>query len=57
MRYEDGIDVLADHPVLLAIPAFVPAIAVVTVVVLIAVRDRCVEDDEGSERPTREDNR
>lgn len=38
--------VLADHSVLLAIPAFAPAIVVVGVVIWIAVRDRRQGDDE-----------
>lgn len=40
MRYEHGVEILADHTVLLAIPAFVPALALVGVIVVIAVRDR-----------------
>jgi hypothetical protein len=37
----DGhVEILAHHALLLAIPAFVPAIAVVGVVVWVAVRDR-----------------
>ncbi len=34
------IEILADHGLLLAIPAFAPAIAVAGVVVYIAIRDR-----------------
>lgn len=34
------VEVLAHHTLLLAIPAFVPAIAVVGVVVWVALRDR-----------------
>ena len=40
--------VLADHSVLLAIPAFVPAIAVAGVVVYIAMKDRRTPDDAES---------
>lgn len=40
------VTVLADHSVLLAIPAFAPAIVVVGVVVYIAMRDRRQGDDE-----------
>lgn len=40
------VTVLADHSVLLAIPAFAPAIVVVGVVVYIAMRDRRRGDDE-----------
>jgi hypothetical protein len=39
------IDVLAHHMLLLAIPAFFPAVAVVGVVIWIAVRDRRTHDD------------
>ncbi|WP_378733109.1 hypothetical protein [Nocardia brasiliensis] len=46
MRYEDGVDVLAGHSALLAIPAFVPAFAVVGVVLAIAMRDRRAERRE-----------
>ncbi|MET8652286.1 MULTISPECIES: hypothetical protein [Nocardia] len=46
---EDHVDVLADHSVLLAIPAFLPALLVVGVVVFIAVRDR--RGDHDDERP------
>ncbi|WP_330231728.1 hypothetical protein OHA40_04060 [Nocardia sp. NBC_00508] len=43
-RGYDGVDVLADHSILLAIPAFLPALLVVAVVVLVALRDRRAED-------------
>jgi hypothetical protein len=39
------ISVLADHSVLLAIPAFAPAILVAGVVVYIAMRDRRTKSD------------
>ncbi|MBJ8347667.1 hypothetical protein [Antrihabitans sp. YC2-6] len=38
--------ILADHSVVLAIPAFAPAILVVGIVVYIAVRDRRAEARE-----------
>ena len=38
--------ILADHPLLLAIPAFAPAIIVVAVVVWVAMRDRRKGDDD-----------
>ncbi|HET6736743.1 hypothetical protein [Mycobacterium sp.] len=41
--------VLADHSVLLAIPAFAPAVVVVGVVVYIAMRDRRKSDTPHSE--------
>jgi hypothetical protein len=40
MTAQSDIVILADHSVLLAIPAFAPAIVVVGVVVYIAMRDR-----------------
>lgn len=41
---------LADHSLLLAIPAFAPALLVVGVVVFVAMRDRRRgDDDEGDE--------
>ncbi|MBF6229379.1 hypothetical protein [Nocardia abscessus] len=40
----DGVDVLADHSILLAIPAFLPAFLVVAVVVFVALRDRRAEE-------------
>ncbi|WP_067856617.1 hypothetical protein [Nocardia shimofusensis] len=48
------VDLLADHSVLLAIPAFLPAIALVAVIVVIAVRDRRAEAREHGET-TRDD--
>ncbi|MEU4315672.1 hypothetical protein [Nocardia sp. NPDC024068] len=43
-RY-DGVDILADHSVLLAVPAFLPAFLIAGVVIVIAVRDRRRGDD------------
>ena len=40
MTAQPDVVVLADHSVLLAIPAFAPAIVVVGVVVFVAMRDR-----------------
>ncbi|MGK8523875.1 hypothetical protein ACRS6B_21060 [Nocardia asteroides] len=45
-RDYDGVDVLADHSVLLAIPAFLPALLVVAVIVFVAMRDRRAEHRE-----------
>jgi hypothetical protein len=39
------IEILADHSVLLAIPAFAPAVAVAGVVIYIAIRDRRGKSD------------
>jgi hypothetical protein len=36
---------LADHTLLLAIPAFIPAVVVVGVVIFVAMRDRRKPDD------------
>jgi hypothetical protein len=46
---QQHVDYVAHHALLLAIPAFVPAIAVVGVVIWVAVRDRRTPDD-GTER-------
>lgn len=43
-RGAGGVDVLADHSILLAIPAFLPALVVVAVVVVVALRDRRAEE-------------
>jgi hypothetical protein len=40
------VTVLAHHTLLLAIPAFLPAIVVVAVVVYVAMRDRKQDSDE-----------
>jgi cytochrome c-type biogenesis protein CcmH/NrfF len=53
---EPRVEVLADHSVLLAIPAFAPALIVVGVVVWIAMKDRRnAEDEDDDERASRED--
>ncbi|CRZ17453.1 hypothetical protein [Mycolicibacterium neworleansense] len=39
--------ILADHTLLLALPAFAPAVVVVGVVVYVAMRDRRRGDDGG----------
>ncbi|MGW6335132.1 hypothetical protein [Nocardia rhamnosiphila] len=44
-RY-DGVDLLADHSILLAVPAFLPAFLIAAVVLVVAVRDRRRGDDE-----------
>jgi hypothetical protein len=48
------VEILAHHALLLAVPAFAPAIAVVGVVLWVAIRDRRIPDDaktlEGVER-------
>jgi hypothetical protein len=45
------ISILADHSLLLAIPAFVPAFVVAGVVVYIAMKDRRNRDGPHSEEP------
>ena len=57
MMAEQHVYILAHHALLLAIPAFAPAIAVVGVVIWVAMRDRRIPDDadtperlEGAER-------
>ncbi|NEW38130.1 hypothetical protein GV794_17950 [Nocardia cyriacigeorgica] len=49
----DRVDVLADHSVLLAVPAFLPAFIVVGIIVFIAVRDRRAEKREGDPEAAR----
>ncbi|MFI1240970.1 hypothetical protein [Nocardia salmonicida] len=51
MIRQENVDLLADHSILLAIPAFLPAIALVGVVLFIALRDRRSEkrEKEGTE--------
>ncbi|WP_459546578.1 hypothetical protein [Nocardia sp. X0981] len=49
-RY-DGVDILADHSILLAVPAFLPAILIAAVVLVIAVRDRRRGDPEEPPEP------
>ncbi|MDT2005986.1 hypothetical protein FXW78_16900 [Rhodococcus opacus] len=43
---------LADHSVLLAIPAFVPAFLVAGLVIYLAVRDRKAEAAENADKAT-----
>ncbi|MEV0685686.1 hypothetical protein AB0I35_17670 [Nocardia sp. NPDC050378] len=47
----ENVDILADHSLLLAIPAFLPAVALVGLVLFIAMRDRRAErrENEGAE--------
>ena len=40
---------LADHTLLLAIPAFFPAVIVVGVVIFVAMRDRRTPDDDSAD--------
>ncbi|MFD6105023.1 hypothetical protein ACFWFQ_20395 [Nocardia salmonicida] len=51
MIRQENVDLLADHSILLAIPAFLPAVTLVGVVLFIALRDRRAEkrDKEGTE--------
>ncbi|MFI7530691.1 hypothetical protein [Nocardia salmonicida] len=46
MIRQENVDLLADHSILLAIPAFLPAVALVGVVLFIAMRDRRAEKRE-----------
>lgn len=58
MTGQPHIEILAHHGLLLAIPAFAPAVAVAGVVVYIAIRDRRGKSDGShSEKPgsSRED--
>ena len=49
MTGQPHIEILAHHGLLLAIPAFAPAVAVAGVVIYIAVRDRRKRKDPRSE--------
>lgn len=46
---EDGVTYLADHTVLLALPALLPAVIIAGVVIVIAVRDRRRSDGPADE--------
>ncbi|MFE6925230.1 hypothetical protein ACFVAV_29720 [Nocardia sp. NPDC057663] len=48
MIRQGDVDILADHSLLLAIPAFLPAIALVGLVLFIAMRDRRAEKRENA---------
>jgi hypothetical protein len=50
------VEVVADHTLLLALPAFAPAVIVVAVVVFVAMRDRRDKAEEGTEESTEESN-
>lgn len=45
---QQHVEIVAHHALLLAIPAFVPAIAVVGVVIYVAMRDRRTPDEAES---------
>ena len=47
---------LADHSALLAIPAFLPAIAIVGIVLFVAMRDRREPDDDTHDDETADTN-
>lgn len=49
---QENVDVLADHSALLAIPAFLPAVALVGLVLFIAMRDRRAEKRENDSART-----
>ncbi|MFE1595549.1 hypothetical protein [Nocardia sp. NPDC058705] len=49
MIREGNVDLLADHSLLLAIPAFLPAVALVGLVLFIAIRDRRAEKRDSAE--------
>jgi hypothetical protein len=51
MTARPDVAILADHSLLLAIPAFVPAFVVAGVVVYIAMKDRRNRDGAHSEEP------
>ncbi|MFD6401754.1 hypothetical protein [Nocardia sp. NPDC060249] len=49
MIRQENVDLLADHSLLLAIPAFLPAVALVGLVLFIAMRDRRAEKRENED--------
>ncbi|MFC9664148.1 hypothetical protein ACFVJ5_28285 [Nocardia sp. NPDC127606] len=49
MIRQENVDILADHSLLLAIPAFLPAVALVGLVLFIAMRDRRAEKRENED--------
>lgn len=49
---QQQVDYIAHHALLLAIPAFVPAIALVGVVIWIALRDKRTPDDSAERNET-----
>ncbi|MEU0538239.1 hypothetical protein [Nocardia sp. NPDC005978] len=51
MTGSGDIAILADHSILLAIPAFAPALLIVAVIVFIAVRDRRAGPDDEHNHP------
>ncbi|MBC7300525.1 MAG: hypothetical protein H5T78_06180 [Nocardia sp.] len=55
---QENVDILADHSLLLAIPAFLPAVALVALVLFIALRDRRAEkrDNEDAQSDHTEEN-
>ncbi|MBF6329435.1 hypothetical protein [Nocardia transvalensis] len=53
----ERVTVLADHSLLLAVPAFAPAVAVVGIVLFIAMRDRRAERSDRQEQPTAKEER
>jgi hypothetical protein len=48
--------VLADHTLLLALPAFAPAVVVVGVVVFVAMRDRRTKDADDADDTAHSEN-
>ncbi|MGX1812021.1 hypothetical protein ACWIGI_40415 [Nocardia sp. NPDC055321] len=51
MTGSGDVAILADHSILLAIPAFAPALLIVAVIVFIAVRDRRGGPDDETHTP------
>jgi hypothetical protein len=49
---DQRVEILAHHGLLLAIPAFLPAIAVVGVILYVAIRDRRTPSKSGASKRT-----
>ncbi len=52
MTDPSGVTYLADHTLLLALPALAPAVVIAGVVLFVAVRDRRRGDDDESDETT-----
>lgn len=49
------VQILADHTLLLALPAFAPAVAVAGVVLYVAMKDRRTADDDSADHDDHDD--
>jgi hypothetical protein len=54
--HASAVQLVADHSLLLAIPAFLPAVAIVGIVLFVAMRDRREPDDDTHDDETADTN-